>query len=165
MSSVPPADAVNLTKNLLEAGFSGVIGSLGGTGAKPILEGANGAEHLKAFYWLETSPVDHPGVIKMKADYARLMQTPAPENPLFPVFEIASEQALRAISLAKTDQDVEKIADALRNMTPESRYMGPAGWRGRTLYGINQELTFPIGLGMVIDGKKQPVRTIDIPAE
>jgi len=165
MSSVPPADATVLTKSLLEAGYTGVIGSLGGTGAKPIIEGADGLEHLKAFYWLETSPVDDPGVIKMKADYLRLEKTQAPENPLFPVYEIAAEQALRGISLAGTDQDAEKIAEALRQMTPESRYMGRAGWRGKTLYGINQELTFPIGLGMVIDGKKMPVKTIEIPSE
>ena len=29
--------------------------------------------------------------------------------------------------------------------------MGKAGWRGKTLYGINQELTFPPGIGMIIN--------------
>ncbi len=101
----------------------------------------------------------------MKADYQRIMKTNAPENPLFPVFELAAEQALKAISLAGTDQDAQKLAETLRQMTPESRYMGKAGWRGKTLYGINQELTFPVGLGMVIDGKKMPVKTIEIPSE
>lgn len=165
MSSVPPADASILTKQLMEAGYSGIIGSLGGTGATPVLQGAGGPEKLKGFYWLETSPVDHPGVIKMKADYERVMKMPAPENPLFPVFALAAEVALRGISNAGTDQNVEKIADALRKLTPESRYMGKAGWRGKSLYGVNQELTFPVGLGMVVDGKKAPVRTIEIPAE
>jgi branched-chain amino acid transport system substrate-binding protein len=166
MSSVPPADAAILTRQLLEAGYKGAIGSLGGTGSKPILEGAGGPEKLKAFYWLETSPIDHPGVVKMKADYERIMKAPAPDNPLFPVFALAAEVALRGISNAGTDQDVEKIADALRKLTPESRYMGKAGWRGKSLYGgVNQELTFPVGLGLVVDGKKLPVRTVEIPAE
>ncbi len=43
--------------------------------------------------------------------------------------------------------------------------MGKAGWRGKTLYGINQALTLPIGVGMVVDGKKLPVKAIEIPSE
>ena len=165
MSGVPPAEAINLTKQLMEAGFKGFIGSLGGSGSSPVLQGAGGPEKLKGFYWLETSPVDHPGILKMKADHARVMKSAAPENPVFAVFALASEVTLTAISRAGSDQDAEKVAVALRNFNPESRYMGKAGWRGKTLYGINQELTFPVGLGMVVDGKKLPVRTIEIAAE
>jgi branched-chain amino acid transport system substrate-binding protein len=43
--------------------------------------------------------------------------------------------------------------------------MGKAGWRGETLYGVNQERTFPIGLGMIVDGQMQPVQTIQISTE
>ncbi len=165
ISTVPPADQSILIKQLMEAGFSGVIGSLGGGGMTPVVQAAGGVDKLKAFYWLETSPVDHPGIVKLKADYERVMKTPPIDNPLMPVFALSAEVALRAISQAGTDADPEKIAETLRKMTPESRYMGKAGWRGQSLYGINQELTFPPGLGMVIDGKKVPVRTIEIPAE
>ena len=94
MSSVPPADAAILVKQLLEAGYPGVIGSLGGTGVKPILEGAGGVENLKNVYWLEVSPVDHPGIIKLKEDYKRLFGKETPENPLFPVFALAAEVAI-----------------------------------------------------------------------
>jgi branched-chain amino acid transport system substrate-binding protein len=165
MSGVPPGEAINLTKQLMEAGFKGFIGCLGATGAAPILQGAGGPEKLKGFYWLEMSPVDHPGILKMKADYGRVMKTPAPPDPVFAVYVLAAEVTLTAISRAGTDQDAEKVADALRKFTPESRYMGKAGWRGKTQYGINQELTFPAGLGMVVDGIKLPVRTIEIAAE
>ncbi|WP_175817214.1 ABC transporter substrate-binding protein [Burkholderia diffusa] len=164
-SAVPPGDAAILTKQLLEAGYVGAIGSLGGVGSAPIMQGAGGAGKLKAFYWLETMPVDDPGVVKLKADYQRVMKTPPPDNPLMPVYEVAAEQILRAISIAGTDQDASKIADAMRKMTPESRYLGKGGWRGKTIYGVNQELAFPVGLGMVVDGKKLPVQRIDIPAE
>ena len=119
MSSVPPADAAILVKQLLEAGYPGVIGSLGGTGVKPILEGAGGVENLKNVYWLEVSPVDHPGIIKLKEDYKRLFGKDAPENPLFPVFALAAEVAISGISAAGTDQDAEKIAAELRSLTPE----------------------------------------------
>ncbi|MBZ9772226.1 ABC transporter substrate-binding protein [Mesorhizobium sp. CO1-1-8] len=165
MSTMPPGDATNLTRQLLEAGYQGVLGVLGGAGSTPVLQGAGGPEKLKGFYWLETSPVDHPGIIKLKEDFAAVMKTPAPESPVFPVFALAAEVALKGVSDAATDQDPEKIAEALRKLAPESRYMGKAGWRGKTLYGINQELTFPVGLGMVIDGKKGAVKTVEIPAE
>jgi len=164
-SSVPPGDATILIKQLLEAGFKGVIGSLGGVGPTPIFQAAGSIDKLKAVYWLETSPVDHPGVVKMKQEYERVMKSPPPDNPLFPVFTIAAEQIARGISLAGTDKDAEKIAEALRKMTPESRFLGKGGWRGKSIYGVNQELAFPVGLGMVIDGKKLPVKTVEIPSE
>jgi branched-chain amino acid transport system substrate-binding protein len=166
MATMPPQDASVLAKSLIEAGYKGVLGALGGVGAPPIIQGAGGVDKLKGgFYWLEVSPIDHPGVVKMKADYARVMKAAAPDNPLFPVFVAAAEVALHGISLAGTDQDPGKIAAALRKTTPESRYMGKSGWRGKSIYGVNQELSFPIGLGLVVDGKKLPVRTIDIPSE
>lgn len=165
MSTMPPADATILTRQLLEAGFAGVIGSLGGVGPAAIIQGAGGVEKLKGFYWLELIPADDPGVIKMKADYERVMGTPAPENSHFVVDEVAGEVLLRAISDAGTDQDAEKIAAALRALTPESRYLGKGGWRGKAQYGINQEFAFPVGLGIVQDGKRLGVQRVEIPAE
>ena len=103
-----------LVKQLLEAGYAGVIGSLGGAGLKPIADGAGGVDNLKNVYWLETSPIDHPGIVKLKEDYKRVMGKEAPDNPLFPVFALAAEVALAGISKAGTDADAEKIADALR---------------------------------------------------
>ncbi len=165
ISTVPPADSGNLVKHLVEAGYPGVIGSLGGTGFNPIAQGAGGVDKLKAFYWLETAPVDHPGILKLKQDFERIMKTPPIDNPNMLVAALAAEVTLKAISDAGTDADAEKIAAALRKLTPESRYMGKSGWRGKTIYGVNQELSFPVGLGMVIDGKKLPVKTISIPSE
>jgi branched-chain amino acid transport system substrate-binding protein len=165
MATMPPQDATVLVKALLDAGYTGLFGALGGIGLGPVVQGAGGIDKLKGYYWLEVSPLDNPGIVKMKEDYQRLMKAAPPEHPLFPVYAIASEVALRSIAAAGTDQDAEKVADALRKTTPESRYLGKAGWRGKSIYGINQELSFPIGLGMIVDGKKLPVRTIEIPAE
>ena len=103
---------------------------------------------------------------ELKADYKRLMGKDAPDNPLFPVFALAAEVALKGVSKAGTDADAEKIAEALRSMTPESRYMGSAGWRGKSqVDSVDQELTFPPGIGMIIAGEKKAVRTVEIPAE
>jgi branched-chain amino acid transport system substrate-binding protein len=165
IATVPPGDAAILVKQLLEAGFDGVIGSLGGVGLKPIEDGAGGIANLKNVYWLETSPVDAPGIVRMREDYRKTFNKDAPTNPLFPVYVLAAEVVLEGISAAGTDSDGEKIAAALRSLTPESRYMGKAGWRGKTIYKINQELTFPPGIGMIIAGQKKPTTVVEIPAE
>jgi branched-chain amino acid transport system substrate-binding protein len=165
LSTMPPSDASILVKQLLEAGYAGTIGSLGGTGANTLIAGAGGVDKLKAFYWLELVPVDDPGVIRMRAEYERVMKTPAPDHPMFSIQTLAAEQMLRAVSLAGTDQDPEKVAAELRKMTPESRYLGKGAWRGKTQYGVNQELAFPIGLGMIADGKRLAVKRVEIPGE
>ena len=85
-----------------------MIGSLGGSGLKPMVDGAGGIANLKDVYWLETSPIDAPGIVKMIEDYKRLMGKDAPTNPLFPVFALAGEVELAGISAAGTDQDAER---------------------------------------------------------
>ncbi len=164
-SSVPPGDAAILVKQLLAAGYDSVIGSLGGVGLRPIVDGAGGVQNLKNVYWLEVSPIGDPGIVKLYQDYKRVMNADAPANPLFPVFALAAEVALEGVAKAGTDQDAEKIAESLRALTPTSRYEGAHGWRGKALYGINQELSFPIGLGTIVNGGKPQVKTIQIPAE
>jgi branched-chain amino acid transport system substrate-binding protein len=110
-------------------------------------------------------PVDDPGAVKLREDYARVMKTPAPDNGIFYTGTFAAEQYLRAISAAGTDKDSAKVADALRKLTPESKYFGKGGWRGKTQYGINQELAFPVGMGVIKDGKKIGVQRIEMPSE
>lgn len=165
MSTVPPGDTSILVKQLQEAGYEGVLGALGGTGLAAIEDGAGGIENLRNVYWLEVSPVDAPGIVRIREDYTRIMGKDAPENPLFPVFVMAAEVILQGISAAGTDDDGNRIAEALRGLTPESRYMGKAGWRGKEQYGVNQELTFPPGLGLIVDGQKQPTTVVEIAAE
>ena len=165
IGQVPPADAAVIVRQLLEAGYSAAIGALGGLGVEPMIQGAGGVENIKKAYYIETMALDSPGVVKMKQDYTALTGSAPPASTLFPVFELAAEQELRGIAAAGTDQDGDKIAAAMRKMTPESRYLGKLGWRGKTIYGINQELAYPVGFGAVIDGKAQPVQQVAIPSE
>jgi len=53
----------------------------------------------------------------------------------------------------------------MRNMTPESRYLGKGGWRGKAQFGINQEFSFPVGLSFATDGKPDGAIRIEIPSE
>jgi branched-chain amino acid transport system substrate-binding protein len=163
--TMPPGDQSLLVKQLLEAGYQGIFGSLGGGGEKALLEGAGSPENLKNAYWLNIVALEHPSIPKMKEDYERVMKSPMPTFPHFYVSQTAAEQVLKAISAAGTDKDGEKVAAALRAMTPESRYFGQGGWRGKTQYGINQELAFPVGLGVYQNGKRVGVETVPIPAE
>jgi branched-chain amino acid transport system substrate-binding protein len=38
-------------------------------------------------------------------------------------------------------------------------------WRGKSMYGSNQQLAFPIGMGFIVNGKKEAIRRVDIAAE
>jgi branched-chain amino acid transport system substrate-binding protein len=93
------------------------------------------------------------------------MRTPVPDNALVYNAEITAEVLLRAISVAGTDQDGDKIAAVLRATTPESRYLGKHGWRGQAQYGINQEFSFPVGVHFIKDGKIVQETKIEIPSE
>ena len=165
LAAMPPADVTIFVKQLMEAGFTGVLGGLGGIGMNPVVQGAGGIDKLKGYYWLELMPVEDPGAQRLRADYQRVMKAPAPDNAILYTASYAAENLLRAISVAGTDKDAARIAEALRKTGPESRYFGKGGWRGKKQYGINQELAFPIGMGMIVDGKKLPSRIIEIPSE
>jgi branched-chain amino acid transport system substrate-binding protein len=165
VATMPPPDVTNFVKQMTEAGFAGVYGGSGGVGLNPVVQGAGGVEKIKGYFWLELMPVEDPGAVKLRADYLALMKMPAPDNGIFYTATYAAEVYLKAISVAGTDSDADKIADAMRKMTPESKYFGKGGWRGKTQYGINQELAFPIGMGVIADGKKVGVVRIDMPSE
>ena len=93
------------------------------------------------------------------------MKSPAPQLALWIHDEIAAEKWLKAIAIAGADQDGDKIADPLRSMKPESRYLGKAAWRGKAQYGVSQEFSFPGGLNTVTDGELDPQIRIEIPTE
>lgn len=165
LAATPPGDVTSIVRSLQEAGFKGIYGGLGGIGLTPVLNGAGGVDKLKGYYWLELMPVEDAGARKLRVDYERMLKTTPPDNAILYISSTATEQLLRAISLAGTDKDAEKVAAAMRKMTPESRYFGKGGWRGKAQYGVNQELAFPIGMGVIADGKNTGVTRVDIPAE
>ena len=162
---MPPGDVTTLARQLMEVGFNGIFGRGGGAGVSDVILGAGGVDKIKGLFWLEYVPTDDPKIRQLRVDFERVMKAKPPESTLLYTSATATEQALRAISLAGTDQDADKIVAELRKMTPESRYRGKGAWRGKTLYGINQELAFPVAMGMVKDGKYDPMIRLDIPGE
>ena len=165
LAGMPPGDVAILVRQLLEAGYGGLFGRGGGAGVADIVKGVGGADKLKGIFWIEFVPLDDPKIQQLRDDFKRIMKSDPPESTLFIASQTATEQVLKAITLAGTDQDGDKIADALRNRTPFSRYRGEGGWRGKAFYGINQEFAFPAAMGVIKDGKVQHMVPLAIPAE
>ena len=160
---MPPGEATILVRQLYEAGYTGTIGRMG-TGAEQIVKGLGGVDKMKNIFWYEAVPTEDPGIGRMNKEFADLMKAPVPENSLFYNGQIAAEQIVRAIIKAGTE-DPEKVAEAMRSVPPESRYLGKGGWRGMTAYKSNQQLAFPIGMGFITNGKAEAQKRIDISAE
>ena len=164
LGPMPPGEATVFVKQMKEAGYKGVFGRMG-AGAEQIIKGLGGEENVGTMYWWNTVPTESPGIVKMNADYERLMKAPVPPNSIIYCAQLSAEQILRAISRAGTTDDVEKIAAELRKMPPESRYLGKGAWRGKSMYGSNQQLAFPVGMGFIVDGKKQPQMQVEVAGE
>jgi branched-chain amino acid transport system substrate-binding protein len=161
-SSSPPGDAATMVKQLLEAGFTGTIGRLGGPGTPEIIRAAGGVEKLKGFYWLEVVAIDDPKVRTMLADYQTVMKFAPPDNTLMFTAAAATRMVLKAITAAGTDKDANKVADALRKLPAVDPYLGTGVWTGKETFGINQELAFPVGMGLIVDGKLLGVTAVDV---
>jgi branched-chain amino acid transport system substrate-binding protein len=165
LATVPPGDTATITKQLVEAGYEGFIGRSGGSGSTEIIRAAGGVEKIKGFYWLELVPLDDPKVRTLRADYEAVMKNPVPENTIVYTSATATYLALKAIAAASTDSDAEKVAVALRKLVPETPYLGKGAWRGKTEFGINQELAFPVGMGIIANGKSFGISKVEIDGE
>jgi branched-chain amino acid transport system substrate-binding protein len=161
---MPPGEAGVLVRQMLEAGYKGTFARMG-TGAEQLIKSAGGAQKINALYSFEAVPTEDAGIVRMNAEYERMMKTSVPTNSLLYCAQLATEQLLNAVSRAGTYEDVDKIAAELRKSTPESRYLGKGAWRGKTMYGSNQQLAFPVGLGFIVNGKKEAQRRVEVAGE
>ena len=155
-ASSPPGDAGIIIKQLRQAGFEGPIGRLGGPGTDEIARVAGGLDVLKNFYWYEPVYIDDK-VRAIAESYKKLMNANPPENNLFFQWVSATRMVTKAISKAGVIDDPKKVAEALRSLPVEDENMGKGLWIGQEFFGINQELSFPFGIGLILDGKMQPV--------
>ncbi len=164
-SSSAPSDAGIIVKQLREAGFNGPIGRLGGAATDEILRIVGGPEVLKDFYWFENVPTDDPRVKAIYPDFKRVMGVDAPENTNLMLWTAAAHMLLQAVTNAGTTTDTKKVAEALRALPVQDRYLGSGHWTGQRFFGINQEMSFPFGIGMMVDGKLLPVERVEAPAD
>lgn len=154
-ASSPPGDTGLIVKQLRQAGFNGPIGHLGGPQIQDILRIAGGLEVLKSFYWYEAVYVDNK-VLDIGEEYKRLMHANPPEENFFYQYVASTRMVTKAITKAGTADDTAKVAAALRSMPAEDPNLGKGLWVGQEIYGINQELSFPFSIGLIVNGKMQP---------
>jgi branched-chain amino acid transport system substrate-binding protein len=103
-----------------------------------------------------------PAVKSMLVDYQKVMKVPAPDNTLLYTAAAATRMVLKAITAAGTDADATKVAAALRGLPAEDPYLGKGVWAGKASFGLAQELVFPVGMGLVADGKHLGVSRLDL---
>jgi len=159
--SSPPGDAATMVKQLLEAGFKGIFGRLGGTATEEIVRGAGGIEALGNFYWLESVNVAPAHLETAAARQKSLGQTPA-NNVTVAMFAAAGRLALKAISNAGTSTDGPKVAQELRKLPIDDLWLGKGDWTGMPAYGIRQEFGFPVGFGLIANGKNLGVTPVSV---
>jgi branched-chain amino acid transport system substrate-binding protein len=165
IASSPPTDGGTLLKQLRQAGFTGPIGRLGGPAWDEILRVVGNVDVIKNFYWYESVPVAEPQVKKLWDDYKKLMGSNPPENTSLAAWSACTRLLLKAITKAGTIEDTKKVAEVLRAMPVEDPYLGKGAWIGKKFYGIQQEVSYPFGMGMVIDGKLQTVQRMPATTE
>jgi len=68
---------------------------------------------------------------------------------------------VKAIAKAGTVDDTKKVAEALRSLPVEDPNIGQGRWIGQEFFGINQELSFPFGVGFVVKGQLQPTLRVE----
>jgi branched-chain amino acid transport system substrate-binding protein len=160
-ASSAPSDAGIMVKQLRQAGFTGPIGRLGGAATDEIVRIAGSLETVKDFYWYENVATSDPKVRAVYDDYKQVMGTPAPENTTMILWVAASQVLLDAISKAGTITDTNKVAEAMRTLPIDDKYLGKGFWTGKSFFGIKQEIKFPFGIGMIVDGKMLPVQRVE----
>jgi branched-chain amino acid transport system substrate-binding protein len=159
LASSPPGDAGIMVKQLRQAGFEGPIGRLGGPGYGEISRVAGGDDVLKDFYWYEPVFIDEKAQ-QIADDYRKLLGAERPENNLFFQWVSGARMVVKAIAKAGTT-DTSKVAEALRALPVTDPNLGTGHWIGQDFFGINQELSFPFGVGLVTNGKLQPTMKVE----
>jgi branched-chain amino acid transport system substrate-binding protein len=72
-----------------------------------------------------------------------------------------ARMTLKAISVAGTMDDVQKVAEALRHLPVDDPNMGKGVWLGQKQFGIAQELMFAFGVSIIKDGKELGVTRVE----
>jgi branched-chain amino acid transport system substrate-binding protein len=160
-ASSAPSDAGIMVKQLRQAGFKGPIGRLGGAATDEIVRIAGSVETVKDFYWYENVATSDPKVQAIYDEFKQVMGVPAPENTTMILWVAASQVLLDSISKAGTTTDTKKVAEVMRTLPVDDKYLGKGFWTGKSFFGIKQEIAFPFGIGMIVDGKMLPVQRVE----
>ena len=123
---------------------------------------SNGIRYCEKIESLTVAPTEDPQVRAISDEYKRLLGRDAPENTNLWLWVVGARMALRAIERAGTATDTRRVAAALRELPVEDPNLGRGAWTGQSFFGINQELSLPFGMGLILDGRMVGVRRIDV---
>jgi len=160
-ASSPPGDAGVIVKQLRLAGFTGPIGRNGGPGTAEILRVCGGIDVLKDFYWYEAQPPNTPQMRAIDEEYKKLLGKDQTFGTSMWSNLPGARMTLKAIEVAGTMDDVQKVAEALRHLPVDDPNMGKGVWSGQKQFGIAQELMFAFGVGIIKDGKEIGVTRVE----
>jgi branched-chain amino acid transport system substrate-binding protein len=160
-ASSPPGDAGVIVKQLRLAGFKGPIGRNGGPGTAEILRVSGGIDMLKDFYWYEAQPTNTPEMRAIDDEYKKFFGKDQPFGTSLWGNLPGARMTLKAITIAGTIDDVEKVAAALRKLPVDDPNMGKGVWAGQKQFGVPQELMFAHGVGIIKDGKEVGVVRVE----
>lgn len=160
-ASSPPGDAGVIVKQLRLAGFNGPIGRNGGPGTAEILRVCGGIDVLKDFYWYEAQPPNTPRMRAIDEEYKKLLGKDQTFGTSMWTNLPGARMTLKAIEVAGTVDDVQKVAEALRHLPVDDPNLGKGVWSGQKQFGIAQELMFPFGVGIIKDGKDLGVTRVE----
>ncbi len=161
-ASSPPGDAAAMVKQLLEAGFQGVFGRLGGSATEEIIRAAGGVEQLGNFYWIESIYIDTKMLDTVVARQKKLNQSVLGNPTVVALFAASGRVALKAAANAGTVSDGSKVAQEIRKLTLDDPWLGKGNWTGLPAFGIRQELGFPVGMGLIVKGKNLGVSPVSM---
>jgi branched-chain amino acid transport system substrate-binding protein len=160
--SSPPGDAATIVKQLLEAGFKGVFGRMGGTATEEIVKAAGGVESLGNFYWLESVYIPQANLDALIARQKSIGQSSPGNAVVVAIFAASGRLALKAISNAGTSSDGVKVAEELRKLPIDDPWLGKGEWTGMPAFGLRQEFGFSVGMGMIVKGKNLGVSPVSV---
>ncbi|MGA3399813.1 MAG: ABC transporter substrate-binding protein [Acetobacteraceae bacterium] len=160
-ASSPPGDAGVIVKQLRLAGFTGPIGRNGGPGTAEILRVCGGIDVLKDFYWYEAQPPNTPEMRAIDEEYKKLLGKDQTFGTSMWSNLPGARMTLRAIEVAGTMDDVQKVAEALRHLPVDDPNMGKGLWSGQKQFGIAQELMFAFGVGIIKGGENLGVTRVE----
>jgi branched-chain amino acid transport system substrate-binding protein len=149
-----PNTAGLIVKQARELGWDKPIIRTGGDATADIIKIA-GADLAEGVYVHQ--PID-PELPETKAYIERWRTTYKNEmNGFSPFFYVNLKMLFEGMKKAGTIEDTTKVRDAMLELKDFPSALGPVGWTGQELFGINHQLNAPFYIGQVKGGKSEIV--------
>jgi branched-chain amino acid transport system substrate-binding protein len=149
-----PATAGLIVKQAREIGWTKPIIRTGGDATADIVSiaGAKLAEGVYVHQPIDpTKPETKAYIDRWNAAYHSNM------NGFSPFFYANVKMLFEAMKQAGTVDDTTKVRDALVQIKDFPSVLGPVGWTGEKLFGINHQLKAPFYVGQIRNGKAEIV--------